>query len=218
MKLLNTLSLLIATVRAKDVLPPTTGPYSVANKVVPLVDEKRWDALAPEDKPQKRNILIDMYIPFDGPCKAKAQPFFPPQTEVAVGKYAESLGLPADIVAGFEIEYCTLPDESKAKNNTQLPVILFSPGLQGSRLYYAAQARSLASYGYLVITVDYPFETLIVEFPNNTTYVAEPLTETNPAMTIKYGLVSNTVLTIKHRSPPPPPPYKTIRAPTKRSR
>lgn len=47
---------------------------------------------------------------------------------------------------------------------------MFSPGLSASRLLYSAQARALASYGYIVITLDHPYDALFVEFPDGTTY------------------------------------------------
>lgn len=47
------------------------------------------------------------------------------------------------------------------------PVVLFSPGLQAPREFYAGAADDLASRGYVVVTVSHTYESLAVEFPGN---------------------------------------------------
>lgn len=55
-----------------------------------------------------------------------------------------------------------------SERNRKYPVVIVSPGHTVSRLLYSAQARALASHGYIVITVDHPYDPWIVEFPDGT--------------------------------------------------
>lgn len=48
----------------------------------------------------------------------------------------------------------------------RFPLILFSPGLGESRLLYSATAKSIAAQGYIVATIDHPYDAEVVEFPN----------------------------------------------------
>jgi hypothetical protein len=96
----------------------------------------------------------------------------PPLTASVMGKVGETLGLPEGTIEKFEMETCNIstihPEKEGKEANQDFPVLVFSPGFAGTRLIYGAFARSLASLGYIVITVDHPYEAYIVEFPDGT--------------------------------------------------
>jgi predicted dienelactone hydrolase len=48
-----------------------------------------------------------------------------------------------------------------------LPIAIFSPGLGASRLLYNALAQSIASFGYLVSSIDYVYDENVVEYPDD---------------------------------------------------
>lgn len=58
------------------------------------------------------------------------------------------------------------PNRILANPNETWPVVLFSPGLDTTRLLYSMLAQEIASQGFTVITLDHPFDTDIVEFPD----------------------------------------------------
>lgn len=68
------------------------------------------------------------------------------------------------------MEFCdlsTVPlDMDAAAERKRYPVAIFSPGYAGTRLVYGAMARSLASLGYVVFTVDHTYEASVVQFPD----------------------------------------------------
>jgi hypothetical protein len=147
-------------------LPGPPGPYSVSYEAYSLTDNSRQDPYAPSDNPHKRRIMVSTFIPVSKcqDCKSTELPYMPPNSTAAWGQYAATMGLPTNIVEDFQIEYC----QSSKPAPKRYPVAIFSPGLTSSRLVYGVQARALASLGYVVISVDHPYDSFFVEFPDGT--------------------------------------------------
>lgn len=150
------------------IIPGPPGPYPVSYEVLDLTDESRWDIYAPANNTHKRRIIVSSYTPIGKEeCVPTELAYMPPQTTIEYGKYAADNGLPNDIFEDIQLEFCQL---SKCKQNDKptFPLVLFSPGLSASRLLYSNQARALASYGFVVVTVDHPYDATFVEFPDGT--------------------------------------------------
>lgn len=165
---LITLPLIFGAAQA-ILVPPPSGPYDVAVKHFELIDPDRIDPFAPEPN-TKRRFMASAYLPVDSrfECETEIVPYMPPVTAAVFGELSETLGVPKELVAEFELELCNISTVD-IKNNTekkQFPVAVFSPGIQGNRLAYGALARSQASLGNIVITPDHTYEALVVEFPN----------------------------------------------------
>ncbi|KAG9500691.1 hypothetical protein J7337_006370 [Fusarium musae] len=157
-------------------VPSPPGPYDVAVKNFELVDTNRIDTFAPKTN-AKRRLIVSAYLPIDTQygCKDETVPYVPTLTAKAYGKVAETLGLPDNIVEDFEMKVCNILSVKPKrfhKPKKEYPVALFSPGYQGSRLVYGAMARSLASLGYIILTVDHTYEAFVVEFPDGTAATA----------------------------------------------
>ncbi|KAH7215773.1 Alpha/Beta hydrolase protein [Fusarium oxysporum] len=156
----------------------SSGPFHVGLNIKTLTDESRWDSYAPIDSPQKRRVLISAFTPIDTqdnscPHGEVNVPYMPPKTRDAFGRQAEAMGLPSGVFEDLQLKFCRLPDVSRIekeaqKNKTRLPVVIFSPGRGVSRLMYSAMARSVASHGYVVITVDHAYDASIIEYPDGT--------------------------------------------------
>ncbi|OAR02783.1 hypothetical protein LLEC1_04076, partial [Akanthomyces lecanii] len=160
---------------AQSVLvPEIQGPYSVASKVQDLTDASRLDPYAPPESSAFRRILISIFLPLNAsqfPCSPEVAPYLPPETTRVNTQLAVGLGLPDDFVGAFEVDYCKLPAATACKNakkDSAFSVAIFSSGHSISRLLYTALARGLASHGYVVITIDHPYDAEIVEFPDGT--------------------------------------------------
>lgn len=153
-------------------VPSPPGPYDVAVRNFELVDTNRIDTFAPKPK-TKRRLMVSAYLPIDAQygCKDEVVPYVPALTAKAYGKVAGTLGLPDNIVKDFEMKVCNISSVKPKrfhKPKKEYPIALFSPGYQGSRLVYGAMARSLASLGYIILTVDHTYEAFVVEFPDGT--------------------------------------------------
>jgi len=164
------LSLLLSAARALMV-PSPPGPYSVAVKHFELVDSNRADSLAPLPNTDRR-FMSSVYLPIDAglECKAQTVPYMPMLTAQVFGQMGEQLGIPQGTLEQFEMEFCdlsTITLDMHASPEKQLyPIAVFSPGYGGSRLVYGAMARSLASLGYIVFTLDHTYEASVVQFPD----------------------------------------------------
>lgn len=168
-------------------VPPPPGPYSVAVKNIELVDPSRTEPFATGAN-AKRRFMASAYLPVDAryECEAQVVPYMPALTASVFAKAAESLGVPQDMLAKFEMEFCdisTVRLDVKVEKK-EFPVAVFSPGFGGTRLIYGALARSLASLGYIVITVDHTYEALVVEFPDGSVAYAPDLELGNGTLTL----------------------------------
>ncbi|UZP41731.1 hypothetical protein NXS19_009547 [Fusarium pseudograminearum] len=167
MKLITLFALFKATQAL--LIPSPPGPYHVAVKNMELVDQSRIDHFAPEPN-TKRRIMVSVYLPIEAHhrCKAQVVPYMPPLTAGVFGSLGASLGIPNGTIESFNMEFCDLSTikPKKGHRSKEFQVAIFSPGAQGTRLVYGAMARSLASMGYIILTLDHTYETLVVEFPD----------------------------------------------------
>ncbi|KAJ4136549.1 hypothetical protein NW768_004165 [Fusarium equiseti] len=148
-------------------MPSPPGPYNVAVRDVELIDPNRIDTFAPEPN-TKRRIMVSAYLPIDAKhhCKSQVIPYMPALTASVFGELGTSLGIPKGTIEKFEMEFCNISSIKPSKSKREFPVVIFSPGAQGTRLVYGTMARSFASLGYIVFTMDHTYETLVVEFPD----------------------------------------------------
>lgn len=154
---------LISAVAAINV-PNPTGPFSVARHVLPLTDNSRLDPYAPS--PQPRKILVSFYLPVREKCVTERVPYMTPAIAEEYGQMAVQIGLPNDTFTKFTVDYCNLK-KMVSCSRQNYPVAIFSPGLGNSRLIYGVRAQSLASHGYIVVSIDHPYDAL-TEFPDGT--------------------------------------------------
>lgn len=168
----------VAGVGANTVVPPPSGPYSVITEVYDLTDESRWDPFASANATHKRRILASTFLPAVSCHEEVITPFLPPVTEAVYLQVVASFGLPPELLTGFEVGYCaggTYPEQEQG-----FPLIVLSPGSTTTRLFHTVLARDLASVGYAVVTIDHPYDSLVVEFPDGSVTTG-PLVSEEPA-------------------------------------
>ncbi|RYP61571.1 hypothetical protein DL771_010092 [Monosporascus sp. 5C6A] len=149
-----------ATVGANLVLPALTGPHAVGTTVIEIVDHSRQDPQAPT--PQPRDLMISLFYPTvtsPGAHNCTLAPQIPPITAAA---YEDAYNIPRNLLPNILTRSCldaplALPD---------LPVLFFTPGYTGSRLLSTALLQEIASYGWNVVSIDHPFEAVVVEYPD----------------------------------------------------
>lgn len=152
------------------------GPYSVSVSVEKLTDTSRLDPYAPVDNPHPRNLMVSLFMPINStisPCKKQSVPYMTPAVAAGYDLLAASIGLPNTSFTSFEIETCQVTPRCRcgcggSNKPAKYPLLVFSPGLGQSRLLYGVMARSLASHGYAVVTIDHPYDAIVVEFPDGT--------------------------------------------------
>lgn len=91
----------------------------------------------------------------------------PPSTAAAQDSKYGAYGLPNGTFQSLQLSSCS---NKVAKHNacpaSSLPIVLFSGALSTSRLLYTSILQNIAAAGYLVISIDHPYDSDVVEFPN----------------------------------------------------
>ncbi len=155
---------------ASLLLPRPNGPYGTNVVVAGLTDHARFDPFAPT--PENRSMVISLFysVASAHECTWQNIRAYPKATADQLDEETASYGIPEGSFERVGPEICSETSQSHDSPNTvnlsNAPIVLFSPGLGISRLLYSSLAQSVASYGFNVITVDTPYDTDIVEFPD----------------------------------------------------
>jgi dienelactone hydrolase len=124
-----------------------------------------------------RQVVVSSFYPvaLREDCIDYTTQYMPNATAVFYDQQLGAFGIPAETFASLRLTHCNARDRRGLKDQ-QFPVVLFSPGLGNSRLIYSAMTQALASKGYIVISIDHPFDADIVEFPDGSTALAANIT------------------------------------------
>ncbi len=148
-------------------IPQPNGTYGVNLSTMRLTDHKRVDPYSPHQKP--RSVMVSAFYPAApiAECETRLVEYMPPATAAVEDQYYSQYGLPNGTFESLQLSLCR--ERSAMDGNFHdLPIVLFSPGLGNSRLLYSAIAQAIASHGYLVVTIDHPYDANVVEYPDGT--------------------------------------------------
>ncbi|MET8094082.1 hypothetical protein [Micromonospora sp. NPDC005220] len=143
-------------------LPPPSGAHDVGVRRMRLVDHDRRDPWRPDDD---RTLMLDVHYPADAGSR--------PLAHYAVAPALTEFGCLA-WAPGEERRLGLLPDEVNWMFRTRshewappaggpFPVLVGSPPPGVMRTAYTGIAEELASHGYVVVTVDHPFDAPAVD-------------------------------------------------------
>ncbi|CAF9937198.1 MAG: hypothetical protein ALECFALPRED_007137 [Alectoria fallacina] len=178
------LLLLLLAIKSTILFPKSSGPYNTRITTAKLVDKTRLDPFAPNNH-TLRAIMVTVFYPINTPSQCdplQTVDYMPPATAQFWDQELASYGVTNATLENFGMSACR-PNASigSSCHREEPPIVIFSPGGQVSRQLYSAMAQSVASYGYLVITIDHPYDAFIVEFPDGTLVYAANIT--TPAQT-----------------------------------
>ncbi|MDX8149099.1 prolyl oligopeptidase family serine peptidase [Lentzea sp. BCCO 10_0061] len=158
------MQLLMAAVLAASTLvtPQLSGPFAVGTFDAHLTDSTRADPWQPT---KNRELMVTISYP--ARRTGQQAPWLGTTLATALDPIISS---PAylDIPTGT-VDWAGTRRQARDARPLpgRWPVVLFSPGLQSPREFYAGAADDLASRGYVVVTVSHTHETVAVEFPGN---------------------------------------------------
>jgi pimeloyl-ACP methyl ester carboxylesterase len=183
-----------ATAYAQDaiVLPRGKGPYATTLAIEEWVDSSRID---PFNSSHARRIMLSRFDPVPiSRCNFQQVQYMANVTAAAEDEILGDYGFPKGLLGRFVLEVCkeTYPGASGKENGTETwPLALFSAGINTTRLLYSHLAQEIASHGLTVITIDHPYDTDVVEFPNGDVIfggnVTKPANGSEPT-SYKFGL------------------------------
>ena len=172
------ISLLSSLAKAdKSLLPKPDGPYEVGMGVMELIDKSKTQLFAPTAEPRK--FMVSSFYPVGRQEPITPISYLPPETAAFEDSFQEATyGL--DSPSGT-FEKLELPLADKlARIQHNFPLVLFSPAQGTSRLFYGAIATTVASWGYIVVTIDAPYDVDIVEYPDGSEAIANATIGENP--------------------------------------
>lgn len=146
--------------------PNPPGKYNVTLTTGPLTDHSREDPYAATPTP--RALMLSIFQPTI--CASTVPvPYMPGLTAAFQGPYIKELynisASLSPLFLGARLPVCPKePVECQPLDDT--PILLFSPGYTGPRLYYSVLASAIASEGFTVITIDHPHDANIITYPD----------------------------------------------------
>ncbi|MFL6262371.1 MAG: hypothetical protein ACJ76Y_21950 [Thermoanaerobaculia bacterium] len=124
--------------QASIILPQPTGSFGVGTAVWQWPDPSRLDEISPYPD-DVREIMAQVWYPSDlAPTTAPTDVYAPLDTGLGGNGWSRP-GVPFN----SQIE--------------KAPIVAICPGSQLSRTYYTSVAEELASHGYVVFAVDFPY-------------------------------------------------------------
>ena len=161
------LSTVCLSTAAKIQLPKPSGQYSLQVTPTKLVDDSRTDPFSPDNS--KRALMVSSFAPMTCDSTEYVQ-YMPPTVALANDVQFASVGIQNGTFESFQIESCSKPHPARQN----FPLMIFSPGLGVSRLLYQATLQDIASHGYVVVSVDHPYDANVVEFPDGKVIKGDP--------------------------------------------
>jgi hypothetical protein len=156
-----------AAALARLTLPAPTGPYPVGTVELHLVDRARANPWAAD--PSYRELMISLWYPAADvhhyPLAPQMSPGAAARFGSTAGAGAGMYGIPADSVDFAATRTSGHEGAPVARHRRPFPVVLYSPGAGDPRTWETTEVQDLASRGYLVVTIDHPYDSSEVEFP-----------------------------------------------------
>ena len=145
-------------------LPQLYGKHPVGTVALELVDHNRQD---PYDPSQPRDLMLSIFYPAR---QVRSYPFAPEASPALAEFYSVSLGGGGGTSALLNQTFASIQTQAHTgapfDHRPCPPVLLFSPGLGSPRLVYSNLAASLASKGYVTVTIDHPHDGALIEYPD----------------------------------------------------
>ncbi|KAJ6128119.1 Platelet-activating factor acetylhydrolase [Penicillium samsonianum] len=154
------------------VIPSPPGEYDVFYSTAKMVEKTRVDPFDPKHGP--RAVMTSIFAPTNCKVGLKKIDYLPPATGTYYSELYSAYGLPNGTLQSISFQACPEPPK---EHQLQFPVVLFSPALGTTRLFYNAIAQAVASAGYIVVSIDHPYDTEFLEFPDGSVVTAANITD-----------------------------------------
>lgn len=135
------------------------GPYKVGTRIFRWIDFTRAEEITP-DPSDKRNVVVQAWYPTEKDANGIYSSYID-----GMENLPEKVGiLPRFVFDHYDqIETHGVLDAPISRERSQWPVIIFLTGNGAARAFYTSLATGLASHGYVVLTIDHPYEAMITQ-------------------------------------------------------
>lgn len=145
-------------------VPKPTGPYQVGTTTFVLVDENRLELYSDRDEPRK--FMIQVWYPAQAGPESRRAAWMDNASQIAPA-ISEYLNLP-----GFFLDHLALAksdswqDAPSDPSGGPYPLLVFSHGWNGFRAQNTYQVQELASHGYVVVSLEHTYGSVLTVFPD----------------------------------------------------
>lgn len=135
------------------------GPYTVGTRIFRWIDFTRAEEIT-SDPNDKRNVVVQAWYPTEQDAKGTHSSYLD-----GMDNLPEKIGIIPRFVFDHydQIETYGVLNAPISKEQNQWPVVLFLTGNGAARAFYTSLATGLASHGYVVLTIDHPYEAMITQ-------------------------------------------------------
>ncbi|MFQ6613298.1 MAG: alpha/beta hydrolase family protein [Fidelibacterota bacterium] len=160
---------LIPLIIPRLTLPDPGGPFPVGTETVTLTDSSRAEWFT-EDPKDKRRLMVQIWYPAQSVAGLSPEPYLDHMDRRGPAMI-DQLDLPEflkppAVLARFFAWFRTHSYPGAPPRPDPSPVVVFSPGLGGSRLLHRTLAEYLASRGMAVVIPDHPYDANLTVFPD----------------------------------------------------
>ena len=154
---------LVSKVFPLDDLPPPSGPHPVGTKFFEWVDESRRENFT-ENPEDLRRLVGQVWYPAVRQTDLETLPYLDnPERRISMVSYQS--GLPKFMVAHMARVMTNARLDAPFDESLGVrPLVLFSHGLSGMKNQNSIQAETLASHGFVVVSVDHAFDAFMTLF------------------------------------------------------
>lgn len=153
-------------------VPDPTGPFAVGKTVVAWVDGSRSEWMTPAPNDHREVIALIWYPAQKG---TGGRPSYVRDLKTLGPQFRASTKLTKTEVWGLRfVRDHARWEADLARSGGPYPVIILSPGNGGNVEFYAAYAEDLASYGYVVVGLDHPYDVAAVALTDGAFAVFDP--------------------------------------------
>jgi len=146
------------------VYPEPTGAHAVGTVALQWTDEERLE-LFTEDPDDHRTIVVQLWYPAQEVSEAERAVGGRETVEesrAVAASSADFFGIPGFLLdQSAEVRSHAVFDAPVAAGGERYPVIVFSPGLTGTRTANTVLAEEWASHGYVVASVDHTYDAAV---------------------------------------------------------
>lgn len=135
------------------------GSYAVGTKVFRWMDRTRNEQITPEAN-DKRNVVVQAWYPTQPGHRGSTSQYLD-----GLGKLPQAVGpLPSWVFDHYDqVDTHGLLEAPLSKAKGRWPVIVFLTGNGASRAFYTSLLSGLASCGYVVLSIDHPYEAMVTQ-------------------------------------------------------
>ncbi|KAF9533873.1 hypothetical protein CPB83DRAFT_412702 [Crepidotus variabilis] len=145
-------------------LTPITGPFKTGVVNLPLTDYSRKDLFAPNNF---RKLMVSIYYPTPEHNNNPTSYITPAVASIYEAQLNLTSGSLTTVVANSKKNALPLLVPNSKR-------VIFSHGGGTSRLIHTALLEDLASYGYVAISIDHPYDANAVQFPDGSVILRDP--------------------------------------------